>query len=69
MQSRKDFEIKTPGGHTLGINVCQSVITELYGLKDDLKSDQVGAFVQKDHGHFSIGWGYNISPRHFLHRI
>ncbi|KAF9447842.1 mannose 6-phosphate receptor domain-containing protein [Macrolepiota fuliginosa MF-IS2] len=55
LKGRQDFELQTPGGHKLAINVCQSVTTELYGLKDDTPPDEVAAFVRKDHGDFSIG--------------
>lgn len=55
LKGRKDFELKTPGGHTLSINVCQGVTTELWGLKDDIKPSDVAAFVHLDHGSFAIG--------------
>lgn len=59
MLPRKDFELKTPGGNMLGVNVCQSVTTELYGLKDDIKPDEVAAFVRKSRGDFSLGWVFH----------
>lgn len=55
MLSSKDFELKTPGGRDLKLNVCQGVTTELWGLKDDIKPDEVAAFVRKGHGDFVIG--------------
>ncbi|KXN84971.1 hypothetical protein AN958_11816 [Leucoagaricus sp. SymC.cos] len=55
LKGRKDFEMKTPGDHKLAINVCQGVTTELWGLKDNINPNEVGGFVHRGHGDFSIG--------------
>lgn len=52
---RKDYEIKTPSGQKISLNVCQSVRTELFGLKDDIQAGDVGAFVRRAHGDFAFG--------------
>ncbi|KAF7783900.1 hypothetical protein Agabi119p4_65 [Agaricus bisporus var. burnettii] len=55
LKGRPDSELKTPGGHDLKFNVCQGVTTELYGLKEDIKAENVAGFVRKGHGDFAIG--------------
>ncbi|PPQ72414.1 hypothetical protein CVT24_002985 [Panaeolus cyanescens] len=51
----KDYDIKLPSGLTLSINICQNVKSELWGLKDGLKQEDVGGFVRRAHGDFAIG--------------
>jgi len=59
--SRKDYEVVTQKGRKLFLNVCQSVKTETFGLKDDtIAPSEIGAFIRRDHGDFSIGW-VNVS--------
>jgi cation-dependent mannose-6-phosphate receptor len=52
--SSKDYEFKSPGGHTFTINVCRSPVREAFGLKDVDEKD-IGGFLRRDHGDFSIG--------------
>jgi len=52
--SSKDYEFTTPGGHTLTMNACRSPVREPFGLKDVDEKD-IGGFVRRDHGDFSIG--------------
>ncbi|KAJ3571540.1 hypothetical protein NP233_g3690 [Leucocoprinus birnbaumii] len=54
-KGRKDADLKTPGGHTLSINVCQGVTTEIWGLKEDIKASEIAGLVSLDHGVFAIG--------------
>ncbi|TFK42200.1 hypothetical protein BDQ12DRAFT_720193 [Crucibulum laeve] len=54
LKANKDYEIKTTGGKTLKINVCQSVRSETFGLKD-LDAADVAGFIRQDHGDFAIG--------------
>ncbi|KAL0576319.1 hypothetical protein V5O48_005668 [Marasmius crinis-equi] len=51
LKSNKDYEIKTSGGRTLYLNVCRPVVKELWSLPDA----DVGGFIRKDHGDFSVG--------------
>ncbi|KAG6848367.1 hypothetical protein H0H93_000822 [Arthromyces matolae] len=53
MRSR-DYDFKTPGGHTVTINVCRRPAKESFGLKD-VDDSKVAGFVRRDHGDFSIG--------------
>ena len=40
----------------MALNVCQSVKTETFGLKDGIDASEVGGFIRLAHGDFSIGW-------------
>ncbi|KAJ8507698.1 hypothetical protein ONZ45_g9948 [Pleurotus djamor] len=54
LQASKDYEFKTQGGHQVVLNVCRSVRHETWGL-DVEDPGEVGAFIRKDHGDFSMG--------------
>ena len=53
---RTDYQIVTQSGRKLALNVCQSVKTETFGLKDGIQASEIGGFIRLDHGDFSIGW-------------
>ncbi|KDR85913.1 hypothetical protein GALMADRAFT_150280 [Galerina marginata CBS 339.88] len=55
LKASKDYEVKTSTGEKLHINVCQSVRTEVFGLKEDMDAADVGGFVRRAHGDFVIG--------------
>ncbi|KAJ8520466.1 hypothetical protein ONZ45_g2744 [Pleurotus djamor] len=54
LQASKDYEFKTQGGHQVALNVCRSVRHETWGL-DVEDPSEVGTFIRKDHGDFSMG--------------
>lgn len=39
----------------MAINVCQNIKQETFGLKDGIDAAEMGGFVRRDHGDFSIG--------------
>ncbi|KAJ8081005.1 hypothetical protein PM082_017841 [Marasmius tenuissimus] len=51
LKANKDYTFDTPGGHKFHLNVCQPVKTELWELSDP----EIGGFVRRDHGDFSVG--------------
>ncbi|KAF8167213.1 hypothetical protein B0H34DRAFT_669710 [Crassisporium funariophilum] len=51
----KDYTIETLNGKILHLNVCQSVKTETFGLKDDVEASDVAGFIRRAHGDFAIG--------------
>ncbi|KAF9265270.1 mannose 6-phosphate receptor domain-containing protein [Marasmius fiardii PR-910] len=51
LKSNTDYKFTTPGGHDFYINVCRGVATDLWGLDDP----EIGAFIRRDHGDFSVG--------------
>ncbi|KAJ3511454.1 hypothetical protein NLJ89_g4087 [Agrocybe chaxingu] len=55
LRSNKDYDIKTPSEQTISLNICQSVKTELFGLKNDIDAGDVGGFIRRGHGDFAIG--------------
>ncbi|KAF5343993.1 hypothetical protein D9758_012925 [Tetrapyrgos nigripes] len=54
LSASKDYDITTPGGHRIILNVCRSVQEETWNLKVDDPKDVAG-FIRRDHGDFSIG--------------
>lgn len=52
--SSKDYEFQTPGDHLFAINICKRPVRESFGLKD-VDEAEIGGFVRRDHGDFSIG--------------
>ncbi|RDB15728.1 hypothetical protein Hypma_003964 [Hypsizygus marmoreus] len=54
LKASKDYEFQTPGGHLFVINVCKRPVRETFGLKD-ANNAEIGGFVRRDHGDFSIG--------------
>ncbi|CAA7264953.1 unnamed protein product [Cyclocybe aegerita] len=55
LKANKDYDIKTPSGQTISLNICQSVKTDLFGLKNDIDAGDVGGFIRRGHGDFAIG--------------
>jgi len=55
LKASKDYEIKTFSGKMLSLNVCQNVKTDMFGLKDDIQASDVGGFIRRGHGDFSLG--------------
>lgn len=61
--SRTDYQMTTQKGRKLFLNVCQPVKTETFGLKDDaVAPSEIGAFIRRDHGDFSIGLAIILFP-------
>jgi cation-dependent mannose-6-phosphate receptor len=54
LTASKDYEFTSPGGHNVVLNVCKSVSHELWNLEVP-NPENVGAFIRRDHGDFSIG--------------
>ncbi|KAF9011423.1 hypothetical protein BDQ17DRAFT_1538106 [Cyathus striatus] len=55
LKTSKDQSLKTFGGREISLNICQTAKTETFGLKDDIKQEDVAAFVHGDHGSFVLG--------------
>ncbi|KAG5651212.1 hypothetical protein H0H81_009459 [Sphagnurus paluster] len=63
LKASKDYEFQTPGNHLFVMNVCRTPVRETFGLKD-VKVTEIGGFIRRDHGDFSIGSKYNpVVPR------
>ena len=54
LSSSEDYEFRTPGDHLFAMNICRSPVRETFGL-NDVDSPDIGGFVRRDHGDFSIG--------------
>ncbi|KAF5385162.1 hypothetical protein D9615_000918 [Tricholomella constricta] len=54
LKASKDYEFQTPGNHLFAMNVCRRPVRETFGLKD-VNDAEIGGFVRRDHGDFSIG--------------
>jgi hypothetical protein len=53
----KDHEVVGLASKVLfPINVCQSVRTEPFGVKDGIKHSDIAAFTRRAHGDFVIGF-------------
>ncbi|KAL7413984.1 mannose-6-phosphate receptor binding domain-containing protein [Mrakia frigida] len=50
--NNEDYTWTSSSGEKIVLNVCRSIVTEVFGIEDP---DQVGAFVQGDKGDRSIG--------------
>ncbi|PPQ77560.1 hypothetical protein CVT25_011420 [Psilocybe cyanescens] len=56
LKARDDYELQTPSGENIRINVCQNVKTEVRGIKDDsINEGDVAAFIRRGHGDFILG--------------
>lgn len=54
LKASKDYEFKTPGGHSFYLNVCRPVTTEPWstGVPDNV---DIAGLVRKDHHDFAVG--------------
>ncbi|KZV71029.1 mannose 6-phosphate receptor domain-containing protein [Peniophora sp. CONT] len=54
LNNRKDYTFQSPGGQEFHINVCKSVVYELWNA-EVVNPDTVGAVTRRERGDFSIG--------------
>ncbi|KAF7354078.1 PLCXc domain-containing protein [Mycena venus] len=54
LQTANDYKFKTPEGHDMVLSACKSVSQETWHLEVE-DPGQVGGFVRRDHGDFSLG--------------
>lgn len=50
----KDYEFRTREDHLFVLNICRGPVRETFGM-NDVDNPDIGGFVRRDHGDFSIG--------------